>query len=53
MAVDPVCKMEVDETEPEQRVEYNGRTYFFCSPICLERFEQDPTKYARERHHAA
>lgn len=47
MAVDPVCKMEVDETDPEQRVEYNEKTYFFCSPICKQEFQRDPTRFVK------
>jgi YHS domain-containing protein len=50
MAVDPVCKMEVDETdlEQDQKLEYNEKTYFFCSPICKQRFQENPTKYSKE-----
>lgn len=50
MALDPVCKMEVDETdlEQDQKLEYNEKTYFFCSPICKQRFQENPTKYAKE-----
>ena len=32
MAIDPVCKMEVDEDTAEFKSDYNGTTYFFlCS----------------------
>lgn len=48
MAIDPVCGMEVDETDVEARAELNGKTYFFCSPACKKRFEADPNKYAAE-----
>jgi len=46
MAVDPVCKMEISEEEASARLEYEGRTYLFCSPGCKEEFEKAPEKYA-------
>src|SRR3954466_2168767 len=46
MVVDPVCKMEVEDTEAEQGVEFQGTTYFFCSPVCKEAFEREPARYA-------
>ena len=27
------------------RVEHDGRTYYFCSPGCLEKFHREPAKY--------
>jgi YHS domain-containing protein len=47
MAVDPVCKMEVDDTEPVARAEYNGNTYVFCSEQCKTTFERNPTEYVK------
>ena len=37
MAKDPICGMEVDEKTP-LHVEYKGKTYYFCSPGCRDRF---------------
>jgi len=37
MAIDPICGMEVDEKTP-LRVEYEGETYYFCSPGCRDKF---------------
>lgn len=45
MAIDPVCKMEVDEKSPAATVEYAGKTYYFCAPGCKATFEKDPQKY--------
>jgi YHS domain-containing protein len=39
MAVDPVCKMEVDEKKAKLFTDYRGRKYFFCSSACKERFD--------------
>jgi YHS domain-containing protein len=45
MAIDPVCKMEVDETTAEWTSEYHGQTYYFCAPGCKSSFDKDPEKY--------
>jgi len=37
MAIDPICKMEVDEKEAI-KVEKDGKVYFFCSPYCRDKF---------------
>jgi len=42
---DPVCGMEVDPHTAENRAEYAGRTYYFCSARCRERFAAAPMKY--------
>jgi Cu+-exporting ATPase len=46
MAKDPVCGMQVNEQQAAGKREYEGRTYYFCSPGCQQRFEQDPQRYA-------
>ena len=46
MAIDPVCKMEVEENNPAGgTTEYQGRTYYFCAPGCRRVFENEPEKY--------
>ncbi len=45
MAIDPICKMEVDEEKATATYEYRGKTYYFCAVGCKERFAQDPEKY--------
>lgn len=47
MPIDPVCGMEVSE-ETEFKVEYGGKTYYFCSPHCKAQFEANPEKYVKE-----
>jgi Cu+-exporting ATPase len=42
---DPVCGMTVDPHTAKHRAEYRGRTYYFCSARCRERFEAEPEKY--------
>ena len=43
--LDPVCGMTVDVADARYRTVHEGRTYYFCSAGCLERFEADPAKY--------
>jgi Cu+-exporting ATPase len=42
---DPVCGMNVDPHTAKHRAEHGGRTYYFCSARCRERFEAEPQKY--------
>jgi YHS domain-containing protein len=57
MAIDPVCKMQVDPETAAAKTEYRGKTYYFCAPGCKVAFEKDPAKYLKEetggehRHH--
>ena len=44
-AKDPVCGMMVDPQKAAGKVEHTGKTYFFCSPRCKERFEKEPEKF--------
>jgi YHS domain-containing protein len=45
MAIDPVCKMEVDEKKAPAKSLYKGKMYYFCSAGCKKAFESDPEKY--------
>ena len=46
MAIDPVCKMEVDEQNPPGgKSEHDGQTYYFCAPGCKRVFDRAPGKY--------
>ncbi|HOX34807.1 MAG TPA: YHS domain-containing protein [Methanoregulaceae archaeon] len=46
MAIDPICKMTVDEKTAKFTSEYKGKKYFFCAPGCKKKFDADPAKYA-------
>ncbi len=46
MAEDPVCRMNVDEKKAAATSAYSGKTYYFCSKNCKERFDKEPGKYA-------
>ncbi len=45
MAIDPVCKMTVDEQKAAASSEYQGTTYYFCAKGCKESFDKEPGKY--------
>jgi YHS domain-containing protein len=44
MAIDPVCKMEVDPETAAAKTEYKGKTYYFCAPGCKASFDKHPEK---------
>ncbi len=48
MAIDPVCKMEVKESEAAATSEYKEKKYYFCNIACKKAFDQDPEKYLAE-----
>jgi YHS domain-containing protein len=45
MAIDPVCKMTVDEKRAAGISVYKGTAYFFCAPDCKKSFDSDPERY--------
>lgn len=49
MAVDPVCKMNVDEKKAAATYEYKGKTYYFCAVGCKQAFAKDPEKYLNKQ----
>ena len=48
MTKDPVCGMQIDEKQSAAKSDYNGQTYYFCSPSCKQKFEQDPVQYVEK-----
>lgn len=49
MAKDPVCQMDVEESEAAATSEYRGTTYYFCAVVCKKRFDENPEKYLETR----
>lgn len=43
---DPVCGMAVDAKSAAGRLEHEGKTYFFCSASCQQKFKANPGTYA-------
>ncbi len=48
MAIDPVCKMEINEKEAAATYEYKGKTYYFCAVACKQKFAQNPEKFLKK-----
>jgi Cu+-exporting ATPase len=44
---DPVCSMDVDPATAKHRLDYLGKTYYFCCTHCLEKFRSNPDNYLR------
>jgi Cu+-exporting ATPase len=45
LAIDPICKMDVDKTTANLVSEYQGKKYYFCAQYCKDTFEADPEEY--------
>jgi len=43
--VDPVCKMAIDKRSVVATLEYGGKTYYFCSSECYDKFKDDPESF--------
>ena len=43
-AIDPVCGMSVDKST-DLKTDYQGETYYFCNPSCVDKFKHDPAPY--------
>jgi Cu+-exporting ATPase len=56
---DPVCGMIVDPAKAAGKAEHEGKTFYFCSTRCAERFSKEPQKFltapgtAGMKHHHA
>jgi xanthine dehydrogenase accessory factor len=44
--IDPVCGMTVEVATARYRATHAGRTYYFCSGGCMDRFVADPVAFA-------
>jgi Cu+-exporting ATPase len=46
LAIDPVCGMKVNPAAPcGGTVDHDGKTYYFCSSSCAQKFQTDPEQY--------
>jgi Cu+-exporting ATPase len=43
--VDPVCGMKVEPSSAAGKAEYKGKTIYFCSLSCLNKFKANPERY--------
>jgi len=47
MAVDPVCRMNVSESQAKYVSIHNSVKYYFCSAACKQGFDKNPAKYVK------
>ena len=48
MERDPVCKRKMNRNKAYVTIEYKGKKYLLCCPLCQSEFERDPEKYIRQ-----
>ena len=47
IAIDPTCGMKVKTKDAKYFVEYEGKTYYFCSEGCMKKFKENPEEYMK------
>ena len=45
MAIDSMCKIEVNESGAAATSEYKEKKYYFCAVGCKKAFDQNPEQY--------
>jgi Cu+-exporting ATPase len=45
--LDPACGMRVMPANAAAQVQHQGRTYYFCSAHCADKFKADPNRYLK------
>ncbi len=53
MTIDLVCRVTVEPKTAAGNASYQGKTYWFWSPHCLAKFNEDPDKYLGNKQRAA
>ncbi|HEV7241137.1 MAG TPA: heavy metal translocating P-type ATPase [Thermoanaerobaculia bacterium] len=53
LPIDPVCGMAVVPQLAAGTSNYKGTTYYFCSPGCKKKFDEDPAAYLGDKKAAA
>ena len=48
MVKDVVCGMDMQPENAAGKSEYEGQTYYFCSPSCKQQFDQTPEQYVSQ-----
>ena len=48
MAIDPVCKMDVDEKSAPYHLKHDGQDFYFCARTCMEQFKEEPERYIED-----
>jgi len=45
IAIDPICKMDVDTATAELYSDFKDKRYYFCAPYCKQTFDANPEEY--------
>ncbi|MCC6208291.1 MAG: YHS domain-containing protein [Gammaproteobacteria bacterium] len=48
MVKDPVCGMEIAKEKAAAHKEHEGKTYYFCSASCRDKFTASPQDYTQK-----
>jgi len=49
MVRDPVCGMEIEKKNAAAQQEHEGKTYYFCSTSCHDKFRAAPQNYLQKQ----
>jgi P-type Cu+ transporter len=49
LAIDPVCGMTVNPASAKAKVDYAGKTYYFCCTGCATKFQATPEQYLKPK----
>lgn len=49
MVKDRVCGMEIETEKAAAHMKYEGKTYYFCSMSCRDKFNTSPQAYAKKQ----
>jgi xanthine dehydrogenase accessory factor len=44
-AKDPICGMTVEKSKAKHKIEFQGKTFYFCCAVCKQKFELSPERY--------
>jgi len=47
VAMDPICKMSVNESDAKYTSVHEGKKFYFCSAACKQQFDKNPKKYGK------
>ena len=48
MRRDPVCGMQIEESQAVGKSDYLEQIYYFCSAVCKTEFDEEPEKYINQ-----
>ena len=49
MKTDPVCNMQVDASQSQDKASFKGQTYYFCSDKCRKDFMKSPDQFLQQK----